>query len=101
MYILEETVNSYRLTDAEVSQRTKMKDIVEVDYSFKWKWGAHAAKMEQRRWAHVTSMWCLRIGKRTGRPKTGGADTSKSVAGGQWSRRAKNWNEWSKFKQHP
>ena len=94
--------NRYRLTDAEVRQRTKTKDIVEVARSVKWKWRAHVAGIDQRGWAHVSSTWCLRTGKRrTVRPKTWRADTSKSAAGGQYSRRAKNWNEWSTLKQHP
>jgi len=68
---VEGTEYRYRLTDADVRQRTKTKDIVEVAHSVKWKWRAHVAGMYQRGGAHVTSTWCLRIGKtRTGRPKT-------------------------------
>jgi hypothetical protein len=76
--------NRYRLTDAEVRQATKTKDIVEVAHSVKWKWRAHVTGIVQRGWAHVTSTWCLRIGKRRmGRPKTWWSDTSKCAARGQ------------------
>jgi hypothetical protein len=56
----EGTENRCRLTDAEVRQRTKTKDIVEVAHSVKWKWRAHVTGMDQRGWAHVASTWCLR-----------------------------------------
>jgi hypothetical protein len=72
------------VTNAEVSQKTNTKDNVALD---------------QRRWAHATSMWDVRIGERTGRPKTRWADTFKRVVG-QWSRRAKNRGEWSILTQH-
>jgi len=42
----EGTENRYRLTDAEVRQRNKTKDIVEVTHSVKWKWRAHVVGMD-------------------------------------------------------
>jgi hypothetical protein len=60
---------------------------------FKWKWGGHVARMDQRRCARVTSVWDVRLGKRsTGRPKAQWADIFKRAAG-QWSRTANNWRE--------
>jgi hypothetical protein len=53
----ERTENSDRLMDAEVRQRTKTKDIVEVAHSVKWKWGAHEIRGDQHRWAHVILTW--------------------------------------------
>jgi hypothetical protein len=59
-----------RVTNAEIRNRTKMKDIVAGAHSLKWKWGGHVARMDQCRWAHDTLMWDVRIGKRrTGRPE--------------------------------
>jgi hypothetical protein len=57
--------------NAEMRKTANMKDIVAVAHNLKWKWGGHVAGMEQRRYAHATSMWDVRLGKRrTGRPKT-------------------------------
>jgi hypothetical protein len=53
------------------------------DASLKWKWGDHVVGMEQRRRAHPTSIWDVRLVKRrTERPKTRWADTFKTVAAG-------------------
>jgi hypothetical protein len=80
---------SCKMTSAEVRQRTNTKDIVAVAESLKWKLGGHVARMDQCRWAHATSVWDVRIGKRrTGRQKTRWADMLKRVAGGLWSRTA-------------
>jgi hypothetical protein len=85
------------VTNAEVKQRTYMKDIAVVAHSHKWKCGGLVARMDQLRWAHATSKWDVRISKRkTGRPKTRRADTFKRVAGGEWSRTTKNRSEWSR-----
>jgi hypothetical protein len=70
-----------------------VEDIVTVADITKWKWVGHVARKDQRRWAKATSVWDVRLGKRsTGRPKTQWADTFKRAAG-QWSRTANNWRE--------
>jgi hypothetical protein len=62
---------SDRVTNAEVRQRINTKRIVAGAYSVKWKWRGHGARMDQRRWAHATPGWDLRIGTwRTERLKT-------------------------------
>jgi hypothetical protein len=52
--------------NAEGRQRTNMLGIVAVDHSFKWKWGGHVARMDQRWWAQATSMWGIRIRQKNG-----------------------------------
>jgi hypothetical protein len=96
-----QVVGSDNVTNAEVRQRTNTKDIVTVAHGLKWKWGGHVARMDHHSWAQATSMWDIRIGKRTRRPKARWADTVKRVAGGQWSRTAKNRREWRKLTHHP
>jgi hypothetical protein len=56
-----------RLTNVEIRQRTNTKHIVKAAHSLKWKWRAHVARIDQRRWPDVTSMWGVRVGRgRTG-----------------------------------
>ena len=52
-----QVVWSDRVRNAEVRQRTNVKDIVVVAHSLKWKWGGHVARKDQRGWAQATSLW--------------------------------------------
>jgi len=58
-----------------------VEDIVAVAHTLKCEWGGHVARMNRRRWAKATSVWGVRLGKRsTGRPKTQWADTFERAA---------------------
>jgi len=77
-----------------------VEDNVTVAHIVKWKWGGHVARMDQGRWAQATSLWDVRLGKRsTGRSKTQWADIFKRAVG-QRSRTAKNRREWRTHTQH-
>jgi hypothetical protein len=47
--VMMHVVWSDRVTNAEIRNRTSMKDIVAGAHSLKWKWGGHVARMDQRR----------------------------------------------------
>jgi len=66
-----QAATSDRVTNIEIRKTTNVKDTVPVPHSIKWNWGDHVAGIEQRRWAHPSSMCGVRLGiRRTGRPKT-------------------------------
>ena len=52
-----QVVWSDRVRNAEVRQRTNVKDIVVVAHSLKWKWGGRVARKDQRGWPQATSLW--------------------------------------------
>lgn len=84
-----------RIRNDDLRRRTGMTDVVEIATNQKWRWGGHVARMNHQRWAHRVTMWDPRTGWRNvGRQKTRWADHFTSVAGGQWSRLAKDREVW-------
>jgi hypothetical protein len=51
---------NYRVMNAEIRKR----NIMAVAFSLKRKRGGHVARMDQLRWAHATSVWAVKTGKR-------------------------------------
>jgi hypothetical protein len=64
------------------SSQSSTKDMVAVAHGLKWKWGGQVARMDQCRWAHATSIWDVRIGKR----RTGATEDpmGSHVQDGSW-----------------
>ena len=87
-----------RIRNDIIRSRTRMTDVATAAASRKWKWGGHVARMDHQRWTHKVTMWDPRIGWRNvGRQKTRWADHFKSIAGGQWSRVARNRERWKQL----
>lgn len=96
---------SDRVTNVELRRKTKMQDVARQAWSLKWKWGGHAARLQQDRWAYVTTMWDPRIGKRSrGRPRRRWSDDFTRTLGAKWSRTARDrikWRDTMKDLTHP
>ncbi|KAJ4435057.1 hypothetical protein ANN_23631 [Periplaneta americana] len=72
-----------------------VRDMAHQGERLKWKWGGHVSRLQGCRWAHISTTWDPRIGRRNrGRPGTRWADFFKSLAGPLWSRTANNREEW-------
>lgn len=84
-----------KISNTRLKQMTNTRDMAHQGERLKWKWGGHVSRLQGCRWAHISTTWDPRIGRRNrGRPGTRWADFFKSLAGPLWSRTAKNREEW-------
>ena len=84
-----------RVPNTRIREITKLGDVAQRASRLKWKWGGHVARLQNTRWAYLSTVWSPRLGQRhRGRPGTRWADVFKKVAGVHWTRIAGNRNEW-------
>ena len=59
-----------KVRNAIIRERTTVKDVTERINSMKGQWAGHIARMNNSKWAKITTDWTPREGKRKrGRPK--------------------------------
>ena len=88
--ILNDKLND-RIPNSEVRERSRMKDVGNQVQELKWKWRGHMARLQQDRWAHPTTVWDIRNGKRKrGCSKCRWADDFQTAVGAGWTRTAKD-----------
>ncbi|KAJ4445781.1 hypothetical protein ANN_12466 [Periplaneta americana] len=84
-----------KISNTRLKQMTNTRDMAHQGERLKWKWEGHVSRLQGCRWAHISTTWDPRIGRRNrGRPGTRWAVFFKSLAGPLWSRTAKNREEW-------
>ncbi|KAL1449487.1 hypothetical protein WDU94_001989 [Cyamophila willieti] len=83
------------ITNTEIRERTKVKDVVEGIYTNKRRWAGHIARTKDNRWTKRVTEWYPRNkNRKQGRPATRWADPITKVAGKLWMRAAQNREGW-------
>jgi hypothetical protein len=89
-----------RTRSADVRKQLGTRDGVQTAAQLKWKWGGHASRLHESRWAYAATMWDPRTGKRNvGRPRTRWSALFNEIAGRQWTRVARNRTEWRRLEK--
>jgi hypothetical protein len=84
-----------RMRNEELRRRSGIEDAAKAARRQKWRWGGHVARMDQERWAHATTVWDPRTGRRNrGRPRRRWDQEFRVVVGNQWSRIARDRGKW-------
>ena len=73
---------------------TEVTDIIEKVKCMKGQWAGHVARMNNTRWAKITSRGRKRI---RGRPKRRWRDDIEEAVGSQWMRTAQDRSAWRKL----
>lgn len=89
-----------KVRNAEIRNRTEMKDAMTSAQIMKWRWSGHAVRLPKDRWSNIATVWDPREGeRRPGRPRTRWADELKRMAGNLWTRTAKTREEWKTYER--
>ena len=84
-----------RIRNDDLRKMTNIKDAATSATFTKWKWAGHAMRMDHNRWAHKTTTWDPRIGRRdVGRQRRRWADDLRLNFGRNWTTKAKDRREW-------
>lgn len=84
-----------RIRNDDLRKMTNIKDAATSATFTKWKWAGHAMRMDHNRWAHKTTTWDPRIGRRdVGRQRRRWADDLRLNFGRNWTTKAKDRHEW-------
>lgn len=84
-----------RIPNTTIQQLAQTTDVAQTATQSKWKWGGHIARLQDNRWTYKSTVWDTRIGQRTqGRPRRRWEDIFKDHAGHQWTRIARDREEW-------
>ena len=87
-----------RIRNAINRERTKVKDVIERISSMKGQWAGHIARMDNSKWAKITTEWTPREGKRKrGRPKRRWRDGIEEEAGKTWAHIARDRMKWKEL----
>ena len=81
-----------------IRERTKVKDVIKETREKKSRWAGHVARMENHRWAKITTEWTPREGRRArGRPKRRWRDEVEEEIGAHWMQVAQNREAWRRM----
>jgi len=81
-----------------IRERTKVKDVITETREKKSRWAGHVARMENYRWAKITTEWTPREGRRArGRPKRRWRDEIEEEIGADWMQVAQNRDAWTRM----
>ena len=85
-----------RVPNTRIRETTKLYDVAQRATRLKWKWGGHVARLQNTRWAYLSTMWSPRLGQRhRGRPGTRWADVfKKEYTGPESQGTATNGDTW-------
>ncbi|CAK1604107.1 unnamed protein product [Parnassius mnemosyne] len=89
-----------KLRNEDIRSRTRVTDIAQRISKLKWQWAGHIARRTDNRWGRKVLEWQPRHMKRKrGRPCRRWEDDIKAIAGGIWTRTAKDREEWKRLEE--
>ena len=87
-----------KIRNEVIRERTKVKDVIQTARDLKSKWAGHLARMQNNRWAKITTEWYPRnCTRRRGRPKRRWRDEIEEEVGKTWMRIARDRVAWKRL----